>query len=313
MTSRPSSADPRSSSSTPKWTTWRERPSNKLSSRAGSSSSSRNGTSVYYNEATKTFYPSNPIRPITPSYETKAREDPVTLATPQKLLVILDLNGTLFYRNKRNNRAVTSRPYLAPFLDFLFEHCRVMVWSSAQPHSVEAMLSFGFGNRISNLDRVWNRDHFRLPPSDYERKVLTIKDLEYVWEGIAEEKKKKDAAAHAHSKYQVEFDQTNTVLLDDSTAKIQLQPYNGVALRDFDQGLAMAGTDDELLRVRRYLEKLIYQANVSAYMRLHPYSSDAPLDNDAAKEASNTKPSKAGDALADELDDLALRLEKSTV
>ncbi|KAF8924714.1 hypothetical protein BGZ58_001515 [Dissophora ornata] len=244
----------------------------------------------------------------------KAQEKPETLAVPQKLLVILDLNGTLFYRAKRNNRAVTSRPYLTPFLDFLFGHCQVMVWSSSQPHSVDAMLSFGFGPQQSKLDRVWTRKHFRLPQVDYDRKVLTIKDLEFVWEGIEQEK---TASIGGHvepsSSAHVEFDQTNTVLIDDSTAKIQLQPYNGLALKDFDEDLVRAGTDNELLRVRRYLEKLIYQKNVSAYMRLHPYRSDYPLDEAAAKEVNDKRPSKGQDELAGALDDLTRRFAKKTV
>ncbi|CAO3570787.1 unnamed protein product [Mortierella alpina] len=267
---------------------------------------------VFYDQASRTYYPSKPIRAITPSYTTVAAQTPVTLKEPRKLLVILDLNGTLFYRNKSNRRSVTARPHLSTFLDFLFEHCRVMVWSSAQPRSVEAMLSFGFGDRVSRLDRVWTRDHFRLPEVDYARKVLTIKDLEYVWEGIEKEKKAKQDG-EKHPKYAVQFDQTNTVLIDDSTHKTQLQPHNGLALRDFDEDLARAGTDNELLKVRAYLEKLTYQQNVSAYMRLHPFDSTAPLEKIASVKKSTTTTATGEAALGDELDELTRRLEKSTI
>ncbi|KAF9939543.1 hypothetical protein BGZ67_009309 [Mortierella alpina] len=281
-----------------------------------SSSATAPGEPVFYDEATRTYYPSKPIRPITPSYTTVAAQTPVTLKEPRKILVILDLNGTLFYRNKSNKRSVTARPYLGKFLDFLFEHCRVMVWSSAQPHSVEAMLSFGFGDRVSRLDRVWTRDHFRLPAVDYARKVLTIKDLEYVWDGIEKEKKtakKPDGDRPHHPKYAVQFDQTNTVLIDDSKHKSQLQPHNGLALRDFDQDLARAGTDNELLKVRAYLEKLIYQENVSAFMRLHPFDSTAPLEKTASVKNTKTTTAAGEAALGDELDELTRRLEKSTI
>ncbi|KAG0228375.1 hypothetical protein BGX31_006586 [Mortierella sp. GBA43] len=285
---------------------------------------------VYYDEATKTHFPSKPIRPVTPSYLVEAKKQSTRLERPQELLVILDLNGTLFYRAKRNNRAVTSRPYLTEFLNFLFTHCRVMVWSSAQAHSVAAMLSHGFGERVSRLDRIWDRSHFRMPQKDFERKVLTIKDLEFVWEDIAREKARKSKTAstgtastaaaagkpsnRGKAKDDVVFDQTNTVLIDDSTHKIQLQPYNGLTLKDFDEDLAMAGTDNELLKVKLYLERLVYQSNVSAYMRLHPFSSDTPLDSYAAKETKQPRSTNTTrDELADELDDLARRLEKSTM
>ncbi|KAF9348555.1 hypothetical protein BGX34_002419 [Mortierella sp. NVP85] len=304
---------------------------------SSSSSSAPPPHSRYYNEATKTFYPTTPIRTISPGYMDKAKEVPETMSEPQKLLVILDLNGTLFYRAKRNNRAVTSRPYLTQFLNFIFANCHVMVWSSAQPHSVEAMLNFGFGDRASELVRVWNRTHFKLPKVDYERKVLTIKDLEFVWDAfgtdgstttttttastettstitVATATTATTSASGRDKVNPIQFDQTNTVLIDDSTDKIQLQPYNGLTLRDFDENLAKAGTDDELLQVKSYLEKLIYQKNVSAYMRLHPFSSNAPLDSYTVKKASGSElPKKVDDDLADELDDLARRLEKSRV
>ncbi|KAF9548634.1 hypothetical protein EC957_005873 [Mortierella hygrophila] len=279
---------------------------------------------VYYNASTKTFYPSTPIRSITPTYTPIALQDPITVTKPRTLLVVLDLNGTLFYRAKNNKRNVTPRPHLHAFLDFIFEHCKVMVWSSAQPHSVDAMLNCGFGNRVSKLDRVWTRNHFRLPEHDYNKKVLTIKDLEFIWDAIKAEKTgaaakgaSTAAATVVDCKKALEeqpevFDQTNTVLIDDSFDKVQLQPYNGVQLLDFDEDLARAGTDCELLKVRRYLEKLIYQKNVSAYMRIHPFNSNVPLhedDDDVAKKNNDTKNAKD----VDELADLASRLEKSSI
>ncbi|KAF9128041.1 hypothetical protein BGW39_005382 [Mortierella sp. 14UC] len=275
-------------------------------------------TSVYYNASTKTFYPSKPIRAITPTYTPIALQDPVTVTKPRTLLVVLDLNGTLFYRAKNNKRNVTPRPHLQAFLDFIFEHCRVMVWSSAQPHSVDAMLSCGFGDRVPRLDRVWTRKHFRLSEHDYNKKVLTIKDLDFIWDAIKAEKAstaKKGAVDIKQEDQQPEeevFDQTNTVLIDDSFDKVQLQPHNGVQLLDFDEDLARAGTDNELLKVRRYLEKLIYQKNVSAYMRVHPFDSNAPLHEDDINVAKKNNDIKNAEE-ADELADLASRLEKSTL
>ncbi|KAF8948777.1 hypothetical protein BGZ47_002750 [Haplosporangium gracile] len=281
-----------------------------------------NTTPMYYNASTKTFYPSTPIRAITPTYSPIALQDPVTVTKPRTLLVVLDLNGTLFYRAKNNKRNVTPRPHLQSFLDFLFKHCKVMVWSSAQPHSVETMLSCGFGDRVPKLDRVWTRKDFRLSEHDYNKKVLTIKDLEFIWNAIKTEKAStalKGAAAatvvdgnKALEEQPEVFDQTNTVLIDDSFDKVQLQPYNGVQLLDFDEDLARAGTDCELLKVRRYLEELIYQKNVSAYMRVYPFNSNAPLHEDdvnVANKNNNAENAKE----ADELADLVSRLEKSSI
>ncbi|KAG9073023.1 hypothetical protein KI688_000804 [Linnemannia hyalina] len=305
------------------WTTYRG-PQQKATYTTPTTTYRTTQNPVYYNASTKTFYPSTPIRSITPTYTPIALQDPITVTKPRTLLVVLDLNGTLFYRAKNNKRNVTPRPYLQAFLDFIFEHCKVMVWSSAQPHSVDAMLSCGFGNRISKLERVWTRNHFRLSEHDYNKKVLTIKDLEFIWDAIKAEKTgaaakgtSTAAATVVNSKKAMEdqpevFDQTNTVLIDDSFDKVQLQPHNGVQLLDFDEDLARAGTDCELLKVRRYLEKLIYQKNVSAYMRVHPFNSNAPLhedDDDVAKKNNDTMNAKD----VDELADLASRLEKSSI
>ncbi|KAK5829137.1 HAD-like domain-containing protein [Linnemannia elongata] len=299
------------------WTTHRE-PQQKATSTTPTTTTRTTQNLVYYNASTKTFYPSTPIRPITPTYTPIALQDPITVTKPRTLLVVLDLNGTLFYRAKNNKRNVTPRPHLQAFLDFIFEHCKVMVWSSAQPHSVDTMLSCGFGNRVEKLDRVWTRKDFRLSEHDYNKKVLTIKDLEFIWDAIKAEKAGTAASGAATdgekaSEEQPEaFDQTNTVLIDDSFDKVQLQPHNGVQLLDFDEDLARAGTDCELLKVKRYLEKLIYQKNVSAYMRVHPFNSNAPLhedDLDVAKKNNDTKNARD----ADELADLASRLEKSSI
>ncbi|KAF9099174.1 hypothetical protein BGX29_007267 [Mortierella sp. GBA35] len=327
------------------WTAYRGHQQNTYAPTTTASRTGAAQTPVYYNAETKTFYPSNPIRAITPSYTPIALQEPVTVTKPRTLLVVLDLNGTLFYRAKNNKRFVTPRPHLQAFLDFIFEHCRVMVWSSAQPHSVDAMLSCGFGDRVPKLDRVWTRKHFRLSEHDYNKKVLTIKDLEFIWDAIKAERArtasakktttatttkaaaativppkavvdaKKSAIDQQQSvveEEEEEFDQTNTVLIDDSFDKVQLQPHNGVQLLDFDEDLARAGTDCELLKVRRYLEKLIYQKNVSAYMRVHPFDSNAPLlDDDVgmAKKNNNVKNREE----ADELAELASRLERSTL
>ncbi|KAF9983457.1 hypothetical protein BGZ75_005073 [Mortierella antarctica] len=241
------------------------------------------GHPVYYHPETLTFYPLTPIRPITPTYMPLAQHQPVTLPKSRPILVILDLNGTLFYRTTGVARTIKPRPYLNQFLKFLFKYCRVMIWSSARPESVEAMLMAGFqrnGYSRDRLDRIWTRDHFKLHEIDYTRKVLTLKDLEYVWEEIeAERATATEEQLKEGGMYGMHYDQTNTVLIDDSTHKSQLQPYNCLVLADFDKELAEAGTDTELLKVKQYLMRLIFEQNVSAYMRLHPFQSSSPEFN----------------------------------
>ena len=93
-------------------------------------------------------------------------------------LVVLDLNGSLLLRAK-GNRHVWARPYFQSFLGYLFhptvsnpDHgskagLEVMIWSSAQPHSVNFMVDSIFASRKSDLLAIWDRSHFGLTKLQY--------------------------------------------------------------------------------------------------------------------------------------------------
>ncbi|KAF9426367.1 hypothetical protein BGZ76_002793 [Entomortierella beljakovae] len=229
---------------------------------------------IFYTPKPGIHYPITGIRPIRPSYLTLASEEPVQLENPRKILVILDLNGTLFHRTSSKSRTADPRPFLHYFLRFLFTNCRVMIWSSASPSSVNMMLKTGFGDKMKLIDRVWDRSHFRLHEEDYSRKVLTLKDLEFVWEEVeAERLNACEEELMEGGKNGMQYDQTNTVLIDDSIHKSQLQPYNRIVLADFDKELSKSKADNELLKVKNYLEILLTQQNVSAYIMRHPFDS----------------------------------------
>lgn len=189
------------------------------------------------------------------SYLDVVSKESVQLNTPLKnQLLILDLNGTLVSRSK-TNKSMYARPYSRKFFDYIFDNFRVMLWSSAQPHSVKFMSRI-FGQRKEKLLVSWDRTNFGLSKADYSRKVTTIKDLDKVW-----------------SYFKGEYDPTNTIMLDDSPIKAQLQPYNCVHPTEFEhlsQAFVSSG-ECELLHVMDYLKKLQFQTNVSNYMKHHPY------------------------------------------
>ncbi|KAG9069079.1 hypothetical protein KI688_009972 [Linnemannia hyalina] len=231
----------------------------------------------YYDEAQKIFYPLTGIRPLTPGYMDLAHQPPVKLDTPKKLLVILDLNGTLFYSadNSCKNRTYIKRPYFVELLRFLYANCRVMIWSSATRQRVSTMMKGGGFIGVEKMDRVWNREHLQLRFKDFHRKVLTLKDLEFVWRAIETERSEaKPEQLSAGGRYEFCYDQTNTVLIDDSPHKTQLQPHNCMIVPDFDQTRVQRG-DQELLKVIHYLNDLLYQDNASAYMRASPFDTNS--------------------------------------
>ncbi|TRM65708.1 hypothetical protein BD626DRAFT_546187 [Schizophyllum amplum] len=171
--------------------------------------------------------------------------------SPPRKLVILDLNGTLVVRSKAGRgahvppttgsygsssapgarspsggaqlspRNVYSRPFLRSFQHFLTHPetrswLDTMVWSSAQPHSVNSMVAHAFpGNTQSALRGVWTRKDLGLSEKEYFSKTQTTKDLSKVWREMRE-----------HSG-------ATTVLVDDSVLKAHLQPYNHLCLPEY--------------------------------------------------------------------------------
>ncbi|CAE6481913.1 unnamed protein product [Rhizoctonia solani] len=106
-------------------------------------------------------------------------------------LLVLDLNGTLVLRSPRTYnapRTVMPRPFSKTFKDYVFRqgsHLDVMVWSSAQPHSVHSMLESFFESDRNRLVGVWARDTLGLASEHYSQKVQTIKDLNTIWNAPA--------------------------------------------------------------------------------------------------------------------------------
>ncbi|KDQ16424.1 hypothetical protein BOTBODRAFT_53922 [Botryobasidium botryosum FD-172 SS1] len=175
------------------------------------------------------------LRSPSPTYISQSKEPSTKLETPSTKLLILDLNGTLVVRSPRRKgpkgpgpgrRNVYPRPFLATLANYLFHPetaLDVMVWSSAQPHSVEDMVELGFGRYRNELKAIWTRDSFGLTPAEYAAKTQTVKDLDIVWSRLP-----------PPPLPQPEYSSLNTILLDDSVIKAHLQPYNHVVVREHD-------------------------------------------------------------------------------
>src|SRR4051794_19059059 len=149
----------------------------------------------------------------------------INLAQPSPKLIILDLNGTLVYRKKVRN--ITLRPFIEEFLNYLFNdenNFLVMVWSTARPENVDIMVNMIFEDRRENLIAIWGRDKFGFTEQEYHTHTLSIKNLETVWNALNPQIASfKDKLKNSTN---LMFDPTNTILIDDSRAKTQLQPYN---------------------------------------------------------------------------------------
>jgi hypothetical protein len=150
-------------------------------------------------------------------------------------LVILDLNGFLIHRIHERDVATIDpdvlkeakyckpfygwlRPQACEFLDLLFQHFTVAIWTSAQEHNAMSILNlllpeygqdkflFVWGQEKCNSNILseadWADEQTKPPKKRKRRKRwLFTKPLARVWEAFPQ------------------FDKTNTLLVDDSIEK----------------------------------------------------------------------------------------------
>lgn len=189
--------------------------------------------------------------------------DPQAASSPQPLLLVLDLNGTLLYRpDRRKSHFFIERPDTQQFLNYVLAHFRVMIWSSAQPENVELMCNklFPIESR-GRLVAVWGRDRLGLSVADSQRRVQVYKRLERIWNDP--EIQAQHPLAHQGRKWH----QGNTVLIDDSVEKSRSEPYNFVGVEEFD---GKPEDPNILENLAVYLSTLRMQTNVSSYIRRYP-------------------------------------------
>ena len=204
------------------------------------------------------------------AYFSEAHASPTLLNSPQRLLLVLDLNGTLFYR-PRASRNYTPRPYLPMFLKFAFANHSLLVWSSGQPHNVtwQCTRLFSPAQRQVLLGE-WGRDTLELTSAQYEMRVQVYKRLDRIWAN--------ENLQYRHPGFGrgERWGQHNTVLIDDSVLKASAQPFNHIEVPEFVRGSEKEGDGkDVLAQVVGYLEEAREWSDVSAFMRQRPFEIDA--------------------------------------
>jgi hypothetical protein len=209
--------------------------------------------------------PSAPV--VTIKYTTIARLQPKRLPAPQKLLVVLDLNGTLIARNPDNREIMKARPGVDQLLSYLFSHHVVMVCTSATARSAQLMLK----NLLTKQQRqklvtVRARETFHLSRAQFRAKTQIYKNLEAIW--------KDPLVKNATPEGAYAWSMRNTVLIDDSVLKATAQPYNLVEVPEFEWADATSGSDEATERevavmedVMRKLDHLSVYDNAASIIR----------------------------------------------
>ncbi|KAI1617897.1 hypothetical protein EDD36DRAFT_459566 [Exophiala viscosa] len=212
-----------------------------------------------------------PAPKATKAYMKSAAQAPTLRDTAQKLLVVLDLNGTLLVRPNRRNDPTKFRlrPGVTQLLDYLFNNHVVMVYSSARPDNVSGMVN----NLISPKQRkqmagIWARDRLDLTKQQYNNKVQVYKKLEKIWA---------DKDVQSKAEPGTKWNQTNTVLVDDSQMKGLAQPHNLLQVPEFENNAPKEGAaplrewqlkEQAIVKsLELKLEELKWQVDISRLIR----------------------------------------------
>ncbi|KAH0687186.1 hypothetical protein KY284_017739 [Solanum tuberosum] len=196
-----------------------------------------------------------------------------------KKLLVLDLNGLLadivplqhVPRGFKvdiivSGKAVFKRPFHDDFLQFCFEKFNVGVWSSRIRKNVELFLDFLLGNAKEKLLFCWDQSHCTdtgFPVVGKKRsKPIILKKLKKLWEKFEPDLPWERG----------EYDESNTLLLDDSPHKALCNPPNTAVFPNTylytDEKDDSLGPEGDL---RLYLEGLSMAENVQMYVESNPF------------------------------------------
>ncbi|KAJ8560572.1 hypothetical protein K7X08_022432 [Anisodus acutangulus] len=211
-------------------------------------------------------------------------------ARSSKKLLVLDVNGLLAdivplryvpYSLEVNiiisGKAVFKRPYHDDFLKFCFERFHVGVWSSRIKRNMELVLDFLLGDAKHKLLFCWDQSHCTdtgFPVVGKRRsKPIILKKLKKLWD-----KYEPDLPWERG-----EYDESNTLLLDDSPHKALCNPPNTAIfpnsyhyMDEKDDSLGPGGD------LRVYLEGLSMAENVQKYVESNPFGQRPITENNAS-------------------------------
>ncbi|ESR54016.1 hypothetical protein CICLE_v10018923mg [Citrus x clementina] len=204
----------------------------------------------------------------------------VCIGHSKKKLLVLDLNGLLVdivaspyhrYRPDKmvSNKAVFKRPCCDEFLSFCFERFNVGVWSSRVKKNLDNVIDFLLGDSRQNLLFCWDASQCSetgLHSLENKRKPLVLKELKKLWEKIDPNLPWKKG----------EYNETNTLLLDDSPYKALCNPaHTAIFPYPYDYRNAEDSSLGHGGDLRVYLEGLADAENVQEYVRQNPFGQEA--------------------------------------
>ncbi|CAH2044914.1 unnamed protein product, partial [Thlaspi arvense] len=200
-------------------------------------------------------------------------------SVPRKKLLVLDLNGLLadigpIEADRKadiniGRRAIYKRPFCEDFLKFCFDKFEVGIWSSRKRNNVDRITEFLLGDMKSKLLFCWDMSYCAtttVGSLENKFKFVVFKELNQLWE--------KHDPRLPWKKF--DYNETNTVLLDDSPYKALLNPpYTAI----FPHSYSYKNNSDTSLGdggdLRLHLEKLVEAENVQDFIKKNPFGQEA--------------------------------------
>ena len=192
------------------------------------------------------------------------------------------------------NYYVYDRPHMREFIEWVHERFEVGVWSSANSRNTKNLVTYVWGAHASKVAFVWGQERcsdIGKDPSGEGNRPLFLKELKHVWS------MKKNTGLSR-------FNETNTLLIDDSPYKAIRNPEN-TAIHPRGYTVKERDTDDMLSErgaLRQYLDRLAASASIPEFVASNPWN-DGEIDEehlaqvDIAQKASESAAKKAKEML----------------
>ncbi|KRT79759.1 hypothetical protein AMK59_7136 [Oryctes borbonicus] len=169
-------------------------------------------------------------------YEIKMLNEPRS----NKKLLVLDIDYTLFDHNSpAETGAELMRPYLHEFLTSAYEDYDIVIWSGTGMKWIEEKMKLLGVSTNTNYKILFYLDSLAMisvhTPKDG---IMDVKPLGVIW-----------------GKFE-QYNSKNTLMIDDIRRNFLMNPKNGLRIRRFKQAHLNRATDNELLRLSKYLKDL---------------------------------------------------------
>lgn len=168
---------------------------------------------------------------------------------PNKKLLVLDIDYTLFdHRSTAQTASELGRPYLHEFLTSAYQEYDIVIWSASSMRYIEAKMNELGVSTNPNYKILFYLDNGAMI-SVYSTKygMLNVKPLAVIW-----------------GKFPGRYTSKNTIMFDDTRRNFLMNPQNGLKIKAFREAFKNRETDQELLHLTKYLNKIAELDDFSA-------------------------------------------------